>query len=290
MAQQVVIAGAMFNDVPSISVPDSNNVYHPFLDTTIASNAAAASDIASGKLAYVNGSLVTGTASGGGGGQYAWLGSGAEKVGTVFTKTINLKDDTPYDSWTASTSVTTLIAASSTADYTLNADFAGYDYCFVTRGYIEPVYVSGTPTTSRTHRVVQYHVSYVYGYPLSSTTSDVQNDVAGTASSFSLGTNLFYQYYYNGSGVITSRTATQCGPCYMSSAPTATVAFGNGTVEVKLPAFNAKCDSSRFSTTRKGQVDSAATNYYVTIDLYRVPHGNGLISHWVSQACADLNA
>ena len=66
MAQQVVIAGAMFEDVPSISVPDANNVYHPFLDTTIASNAAAASDIAQGKLAYVNGSLVTGTNQGGG--------------------------------------------------------------------------------------------------------------------------------------------------------------------------------------------------------------------------------
>lgn len=67
MAQQVVIAGALFNDVPAISVPDSNNVYHDFLDTTIAINAASASDIASGKLAYVNGSLVTGTGSGGGG-------------------------------------------------------------------------------------------------------------------------------------------------------------------------------------------------------------------------------
>lgn len=70
MAQQVVIAGAMFNDVPAISVPDANNVFHSFLDTTIASNAASASDIASGKLAYVNGSLVTGTASGGGGLEY----------------------------------------------------------------------------------------------------------------------------------------------------------------------------------------------------------------------------
>lgn len=65
MAQQVVIAGAMFNDVPAISVPDANNVFHSFLDTTIASNAAGASDIANGKKAYVNGSLITGTASGG---------------------------------------------------------------------------------------------------------------------------------------------------------------------------------------------------------------------------------
>lgn len=68
MAQQVVIAGAVFNDVPYIQCPDANNVLHSFYDTTIASNAAAAADIAQGKLAYVNGSLVTGTASGGGGG------------------------------------------------------------------------------------------------------------------------------------------------------------------------------------------------------------------------------
>lgn len=67
MAQQVEIAGVLFNNVPYIQCPDGNGVYHQFLDTTIASNAAAASDIAQGKLAYVNGSLVTGTASGGGG-------------------------------------------------------------------------------------------------------------------------------------------------------------------------------------------------------------------------------
>lgn len=68
MAQQVEIAGVLFNDVPYIQCPDGNGVYHRFLDTTIPSNAAAASDIAQGKLAYVNGSLVAGTSSGGGGG------------------------------------------------------------------------------------------------------------------------------------------------------------------------------------------------------------------------------
>lgn len=61
MAQQVEIAGAVFNNVPYIQCPDANNVLHQFYDTTIASNAATAGDIAQGKLAYVNGNLITGT-------------------------------------------------------------------------------------------------------------------------------------------------------------------------------------------------------------------------------------
>lgn len=67
MAQNVTIAGASYSDVPSITVPKTGGGTASFIDTTIDSNAASASDIASGKLAWVNGSLVEGTGSGGGG-------------------------------------------------------------------------------------------------------------------------------------------------------------------------------------------------------------------------------
>ena len=69
MAQNVTIAGASYSDVPSIEVPKTGGGTAAFIDTTIASNAASASDIASGKMAWVNGSLITGTGSGGGGGE-----------------------------------------------------------------------------------------------------------------------------------------------------------------------------------------------------------------------------
>ena len=344
MAQEVRIAGATYQNVPSISVPDSNNTYHSFTD--VSDTTAAASDVASGKYFYLaNGTKTTGTGSGGtpsvtqdangyivlddeagttiqveslsvttngtytaatghayspvtvsvsgGGGQYAWLGNGAEKVGTVFSKTINLKDDTGYDDWIASTTATTLVEASTADDYTLSADVATYDYCLVTKGFIEPVYLSGTQMTYTTKRVCQYYVHYYFGCPNTSTTSDVQTDTAGQLGYASTTSYLFVQYYYNNVGTIVSRSATQCGALYMSTYPSISagvVSDGVTSVTYRLPAFKAKCDSSRFTTTRKTQVDSANTNYIVTLDLYRVPHGNGIFSHFVSEMCADMNA
>lgn len=59
MAQQVKIAGALFENVPSISVPDANDVWHAFTDTSDAD--AVAADLASGKTAYAGGVKLVGT-------------------------------------------------------------------------------------------------------------------------------------------------------------------------------------------------------------------------------------
>ena len=57
MAQEVHIAGATFQDVPSISVPDSNNTYHSFTD--VSDTTATASDVVSGKYFYTNAGVKT---------------------------------------------------------------------------------------------------------------------------------------------------------------------------------------------------------------------------------------
>lgn len=137
MAQQVVIAGALFNDVPSISVPDSNNVWHHFLDTTIATNAAAASDIAQGKLAYVNGSLVTGTNQGGGG------GGGLEYESGTWTPSEDVSDYFITFSGTHSTAPFFYMVcdANGTYDSTSNTNFSITYYNYEQMGGIV---ISGT--------------------------------------------------------------------------------------------------------------------------------------------------
>ena len=63
MAQTIIINGVTYQDCPAIQCPKSGSGYATYLDTTIASNGAAAADMLSGKKGYVNGDLVTGNIS-----------------------------------------------------------------------------------------------------------------------------------------------------------------------------------------------------------------------------------
>ena len=91
MAQNITLLGAAYSDVPSVLLPKTGGGTAQFDDTTIASNAAAASDITNGKMAYVNGSLVTGTNSGGGGTDHLTK-IATKSLGTISTSSTSAAD------------------------------------------------------------------------------------------------------------------------------------------------------------------------------------------------------
>ena len=114
MAQNITLSGASYSDVPSILLPKTGGGTAQFDDTTIASNAASASDILSGKLAWVNGSLITGTGTGGGGsaGTITQDGNGylvvSDQAGGGGGSSYTLLDSIDITASTTSTSSTTL--------------------------------------------------------------------------------------------------------------------------------------------------------------------------------------
>lgn len=86
MAQNITLMGASYSDVPAVTLPKTGGGTARFDDASITT--ATASDVASGKLFLAaDGTITTGTSSGGGGSSWVLLGS--TEITTSSTSTSN---------------------------------------------------------------------------------------------------------------------------------------------------------------------------------------------------------
>lgn len=281
MAQQVVIAGAMFEDVPSISVPDANNVYHPFLDTTIASNAAAASDIAQGKLAYVNGSLVTGTNQGGGGGtSIVWGKLRADAVLVkqwTYDKLIHADEGVTIPAY--STSRATLKSGAALASE--NLDFASYSYLYLARALAVPIYSNTTKSAGRQIYTASSVVRNPIFIPASlfsrdGTTATVNNSTLQYEAAPVLGS--FSRIFYCTSATASRIAAASYGVSFTFNSPNIDVStsspYSTATFTPMSPDFTIRGSTTYLNSTNWGYMTDIRIQYI--LELYRIPSSSSV--------------
>lgn len=199
-------------------------------------------------------------------GSYAYMGIGTEKLEDK-SITVNLKDDTSFDSWEASTTQETILAASSEPDFEWDIDLSNFNYNIFIKTIVDVKYLDTATLENTIKRYGRFEAINVYGAANSITGFD--ND--SIERTYYTTGNMLSNFYYDSNGDV-AYAITNAGVMYLASS--FSVSSANGKVSLKRPAVSSKCNSDMFATDRKTEVDSENTNMIVYASCYKTPINN----------------
>ena len=273
-SKNLVLKGATWNGVESVDFPVSGGGTARFVETSDAD--ATASDIANGKTAYVNGSLITGTASGGGG-SLVWgtIRDDATLVKSwTYDKLIYADEGIPIPAYT--TSDTTLKSGSTLETASMN--FSDYSYLLIYRLLAMPIYSN---TTKSAGREIYWAYSGVNRYvftPASAFSHDGTNADVQSSQYSAIGAQSNYRTVYYNSATAVRYTQSNYGAYMGVTNPSAqspsSPSYNTSTLTITAPSLKIRGNSTYLNSTNWEYITDI--RYQYIYDLYSVPQSSAV--------------
>lgn len=288
MAQQVRIAGATYEDVPSIEVPDAGGVRHSFVDTSGAT--ATADKVLQGYTAFAGGELLVGTASGGGTSATWWGGIEPELMGqTLWSAAVSDADNWPLTpstsaqnlTWT--TEYTETASANATVDRigkgyhgkTETLDFGTYNYIVMEDAFVHYAYTSSEASLGKVHALYDGFTSvYHWGArPRLASGSIVRPSTTTYGSYGSCAYTASFIGYRTAAGTFQLANNASYGVSAAAIAPSmdSTSSVKPNYFNVRTPTFGIRAHNTYMVVGAFGNLDMDETTVNFRSRIYRVP-------------------
>lgn len=224
--------------------------------------------------------------TGGGTAQYnetqfhTWMGDNCTLLNNnLFSQDIKLSA-TSFDSWTASTTAGTILAAQNGT--VTKIDLENYEYYIEWTWCIDLKQLEGATMEAMPDRTYGEFYQVVHQRPYGIANFEIENDAYNYCTA--MFTSSQYNIYYNTSGTHTWTTTMYGVYCTNTAGTLSSTSSSTPNLTPKSPAITARCNKSYFATARKQEIDSANSTIKVVGKLYRVDRDSSPIKNMYMNA------
>lgn len=271
MAQDITIAGASFQAVPSIVVPKTGSGSASFFD--VSDTTATAEDVAQGKLFYAaDGTLTIGTATGGGAVKEHVIRPDAELV-QAWSRDFRVVEDEGITLPAYSTTAATLIASTNIDTY--DGSPTEYHYLIAERMLTIPEYNITTKAKGRGDYCVTSAL-YEWLYNPANEIKSLDGSKSYGQYSQMAAYSAFTRYvYWSSATAVAPYTSNAYGAAQGVTAP---AVASNKTITIKSPTVTLRGHTTYFTSTYYNALTDIRCQY--VIELWRVPVETGSVIGW----------